>query len=291
MENQGKVYVVILFVLKHTWALTQIYFVLFLFIVAVKQPEPVQAPVPAPVSVPAPVQQPAVLANEQPKNFNYVPPVAVQQPQPVRQQPIVPQPEPVKVIPAVVSQPAPVVIPEVAIKQVEVQPSPVPFQMPQPQTQPKPAAEQVDGFVCDSCKAQIVGARYQCAQCDDYDLCLGCYPFRFSNHPEDHSFRLVDAGAKPAPAVQPVVEQPKPEPVPVAQVQPPVIVEAPPKPVVVEPPKPVVVEQPKAEEPFKYETELALLINMGLDDKEKVRKLLVQFNGQVNSVVDQYFAA
>jgi len=52
-----------------------------------------------------------------------------------------------------------------------------------------------------------------------------------------------------------------------------------------------VVEQPKADVPFKYETELILLTNMGLDDRERVRKLLVQFNGQVNSVVDQYFVA
>jgi len=42
--------------------------------------------------------------------------------------------------------------------------------------------------VCDACSQRIVGIRYKCSNCDDYDLCEKCEVNSQKVHPEDHVF-------------------------------------------------------------------------------------------------------
>eukprot|EP00927_Polykrikos_kofoidii_P078181 TRINITY_DN75031_c0_g1_i1.p1 TRINITY_DN75031_c0_g1~~TRINITY_DN75031_c0_g1_i1.p1 ORF type:complete len:726 (-),score=150.66 TRINITY_DN75031_c0_g1_i1:196-2373(-) len=47
------------------------------------------------------------------------------------------------------------------------------------------------GVVCDGCdKGPIVGPRYKCAVCDDYDLCGVCFSHKADVHP-DHDFQCI----------------------------------------------------------------------------------------------------
>ena len=32
-------------------------------------------------------------------------------------------------------------------------------------------------FKCDGCESFIVGTRFHCNECDDFDLCIGCHSF------------------------------------------------------------------------------------------------------------------
>jgi len=57
----------------------------------------------------------------------------------------------------------------------------------------KMAGNVVHRAICDNCQQQIVGIRFKCVQCADYDLCEKCEPL--SVHPE-HSFIKI---AKPFP--------------------------------------------------------------------------------------------
>merc|ERR1711991_182252 len=41
---------------------------------------------------------------------------------------------------------------------------------------------------CDRCKKQIVGTRYKCGSCRDFDLCPSCYPMRVMWHDDEHDF-------------------------------------------------------------------------------------------------------
>ena len=44
----------------------------------------------------------------------------------------------------------------------------------------------VDRFSCDNCEAIIVGTRFHCQECFNFDLCLGCQEsgqFRRNAHP------------------------------------------------------------------------------------------------------------
>ena len=46
------------------------------------------------------------------------------------------------------------------------------------------------GFVCDGCEEEIVGDRYHCKSCEDFDLCVSCY--QEIKHP--HDFDIVQTG-------------------------------------------------------------------------------------------------
>lgn len=42
--------------------------------------------------------------------------------------------------------------------------------------------------LCNRCKRQIVGTRWKCQGCADFDLCDSCYPMRVMWHDEEHEF-------------------------------------------------------------------------------------------------------
>jgi hypothetical protein len=67
-------------------------------------------------------------------------------------------------------------------------------QPPSPPSAPSPISFPLKSVVhhawCDSCQARIVGRRYKCTTCHDYDLCEKCYPSYLSIH-GDHKFMEV----------------------------------------------------------------------------------------------------
>lgn len=59
-----------------------------------------------------------------------------------------------------------------------------------------------DGVTCDSCEASpIIGPRFKCAHCRNYDLCSLCYSSRHSLHPPDHEFDCYELPKKRSPKV------------------------------------------------------------------------------------------
>eukprot|EP00450_Noctiluca_scintillans_P022203 CAMPEP_0194526382 /NCGR_PEP_ID=MMETSP0253-20130528/62169_1 /TAXON_ID=2966 /ORGANISM="Noctiluca scintillans" /LENGTH=343 /DNA_ID=CAMNT_0039371207 /DNA_START=48 /DNA_END=1075 /DNA_ORIENTATION=+ len=47
---------------------------------------------------------------------------------------------------------------------------------------------------CDGCGADVVGSRFKCSQCADYDLCSSCYIKKDQLHPA-HAFDLLQVGS------------------------------------------------------------------------------------------------
>ncbi|KAJ2710707.1 hypothetical protein H4R19_003617, partial [Coemansia spiralis] len=76
-------------------------------------------------------------------------------------------------------------------------PLPLSAPVPPPPPQPQPAAHVAGtsakpahvGVVCDACGADVVGVRYKCGNCPDYDLCERCEPT--AEHNKDHLFVVM----------------------------------------------------------------------------------------------------
>lgn len=57
--------------------------------------------------------------------------------------------------------------------------------------------------LCDRCRQSIVGVRYKCSACADYDLCAACFRHNIidKQHPESHLFLTIVAPLRGSPAV------------------------------------------------------------------------------------------
>ncbi|KZO96361.1 hypothetical protein CALVIDRAFT_114052 [Calocera viscosa TUFC12733] len=67
-------------------------------------------------------------------------------------------------------------------------PAPAPFPASSPSASaPGTAVRPVHPATCDMCSSKIVGVRYKCVECPDYDTCESCFAITEEQHPE-HSF-------------------------------------------------------------------------------------------------------
>jgi len=53
--------------------------------------------------------------------------------------------------------------------------------------------------ICDACDSGIVGIRYKCQQCPDYDLCESCEPHKENLHDRKHTFGKITHPIHPTP--------------------------------------------------------------------------------------------
>lgn len=44
------------------------------------------------------------------------------------------------------------------------------------------------GLFCDFCSEEIIGSRYECSACEDYNLCHSCFDLSDAIHGNDHDF-------------------------------------------------------------------------------------------------------
>lgn len=65
-----------------------------------------------------------------------------------------------------------------------------------PRGPPPVTIELHHGVICDGCNARpIVGPRYKCATCPDFDYCAACHSRRVETHAPDHEFLVIDASS------------------------------------------------------------------------------------------------
>lgn len=166
---------------------------------------------------------------------------------------------------------------------------------------------------CDDCNKDIIGVRHKCNDCPDYDLCDTCFERSSVIHP-DHTFNRLERsymrwhhhGRRCGRQQQQLSQEEKevqPEPaVPateidqeIDQVQPAVEPAAPEEPTSIDEEKeaePQVHEEAKEEEPVQAAPKpgivgaIQVLESMGFTDKPKNVRLLLQCNGDIDSVLE-----
>jgi hypothetical protein len=149
-----------------------------------------------------------------------------------------------------------------------------------------------EGVTCDNCHtSNIQGVRYQCKDCENYDMCESCYPRRHTIHDMDHHFSTINV---PGDVRREMYMRPRYQPYgnshdhgqhhrrklhPRSRSPPAVEYH------------PVFAEMKKREEelstraPPNYELEFEQLASMGFDNKPLNSYFLQQYNGDLTRVV------
>ena len=194
-------------------------------------------------------------------------------------------------------------------------------QQPQFSPPPQPTSNVRHHATCDNCFQNIVGIRYKCSSCDDFDLCSACEELE-NVHDKSHVFykiRYLDVNLpnfptqskqeqQPATSTQqqsiksqtPVQQQPAQSQTPVQQSpqsqQP---IQQQPMPFQFVPVDLVnfdetqvsvqkqqsPIQQSIQPQKYQFESELKSLIDMGFPDMEKNRNLLTLYHGNLDNVI------
>jgi len=136
--------------------------------------------------------------------------------------------------------------------------------------------------VCDGCNVTpIVGKRFKCTECKDFDFCEKCHSTQKHPHTlkaieRPHGCRFSDFWKQFAekPVEKPVEKQEKP-------------VEKQPEELFEEVEKPVVKQEKKVEQVDEYAEKITLLQSMGFEDVAATRNLLKKHGGNVQRVVGE----
>ncbi|KAF8336445.1 uncharacterized protein EI90DRAFT_3152608 [Cantharellus anzutake] len=73
---------------------------------------------------------------------------------------------------------------------------------PAPSDQPQDPTV-VHNAMCDLCDSRVVGDRYKCTRCPDFDVCRACFPLS----PEEHPYHAFVKVSRPEQIMTPIVEQ------------------------------------------------------------------------------------
>jgi len=132
--------------------------------------------------------------------------------------------------------------------------------------------------ICDNCTQRIVGVRWKCNDCPDYDLCTECKQLNIHH---GHQFVKVD---------KPVIYRPSEDQSPQAKVEKVAQVVLPPQPVAVAVQPTTSNPGEKKEEPKKvhvFEGQLMQLKEMGFLNEQKNVELLILNNGDMIAAVQE----
>jgi hypothetical protein len=138
--------------------------------------------------------------------------------------------------------------------------------------------------ICDSCKQQIVGIRYHCMMCEDFDLCQAC-ELKEGVHDEDHVFVKIKKNAPPPSKVVPANPSSPKQPAKAEEIKRDLKSEE--KSLETN----VKVAPPPSAQPSENDRladALAKLHEMGFTDRQKNIQLLEKHNGNVINVVQEY---
>jgi len=139
---------------------------------------------------------------------------------------------------------------------------------------------------CNSCNNRIVGERFKCTECADFDLCSACKHSPKNTHDAKHTFLLIEKPWRRCPRF--AVPAEKKEVVPAVPVSvPEVKVEVPIPPVES---KPIEIKEEKKEEKVPeildpFTAKLAQLDDMGFTDRGRNIHLLMKHGGDLVAVV------
>jgi hypothetical protein len=151
------------------------------------------------------------------------------------------------------------------------------------------------GVICDGCDSfPLVGARFKCQSCPDYDLCEGCVA-KGVHADTKHNFTKIGGVKKPVDPVETKPEEPKPAAAAApADVKPETPKVATTSTTSAQPAAPAVVPVDKKPEESSPATRFELMLNtlsdMGFVDRAKNLDTLVRHRGNLGAAIQQLLA-